>query len=141
MKLCICLLLLIAAPCRACEPAGIEGLRKDVEQAFSAKSFASIADKYGDSPGVQLTLENEYDEQNPTTRLTFESIAALSQWFFEKHEFSEHMIVPSPLACRSESCAYQLPELTLHHGVYLLGFEAKRAGQCMVLSQLRIHWG
>jgi hypothetical protein len=141
MKLCIYLLLLVAIPCSACEPTSIEALRKDVEQALVSKSFAGIAEKYGESAGVQVTLENEYDDESPTTILRFKSIAEFSRWFFEKHEFSEHMFIPQPVVCRSEGCRYRQPELTLHHGKYLLGFAAQRAGQCMSLSQIRIQWG
>src|SRR5262249_4402370 len=105
------------------------------------KSFAALAQKYGESPGVQLTLENEYDEASPATVVKFESIAQLAKWFLEKHEFSEHMLIPQPVVCRSEGCTYQQPELTLHHGIYLLGFGAKRAGQCLSLSQIHMLWG
>jgi hypothetical protein len=112
-----------------------------VEQAFLSKSFLRIADKYGESQQLQLILENEYDEESPTVIVEFKGISELSTWFFEKHEFSEHMIIPSPANCDSEGCVYSLPELMLHHGIYLLGFKARKIGRCMPLIQLRIRWG
>lgn len=112
-----------------------------MEKAFLSKSFLALANKHGESQGLQLVLENEYDEENPTVVLEFKSVAELSTWFLEKHEFSERMIIPSPVNCGSDGCTYALPELTLHHGIYLLGFEARKIGRCTPLTQLRIHWG
>lgn len=141
MKPYLYLLLMAAFKCGACQPTHIEGLRKDVENAFLSKSFLGIANKYGESQRVQVTLENEYDDENPTVTLEFKSIAELSTWFFEKHEFSEHMLIPSPVHCRGEGCTYALPKLTLHHGIYLLGFEARKVERCTSLTRLHIQWG
>lgn len=140
MNTYLCLALLVAFECGACEPTSIEGLRKEVEKAFSSKSFLGVS-KYGESQRLRVILENEYDEENPTVTLEFRSISELSAWFFEKHEFSEHMIIPLPVRCRGVSCTYALPELTLHHGIYLLGFETRKVGQCTPLTQLHIYWG
>ena len=141
MKPYLCVLLLAVFECGACGPANLEGLRKDVEAAFLSKSLLGIATKYCDSQGVRVTVENESDHENPTVILEFKSVSELSTWFFEKHEFSEQMIIPSPAHCRGEGCTYALPELTLHHGVYLLGFEARKVGRCTPLTQLHIDWG
>jgi len=138
--LCALLLLCADGASAACKPADIDVLRKDVENAFSTKSFADIANEYGESQGAQVILENEYDDENPTVTIEFKSIAELSKWFFEKHEFSEHMIIPPRIECTVKGCAYELPELTLHHGIYLLGFEVK-TGRCTSLLRLHIYWG
>lgn len=138
---CLYLLVLVALRSGACESGNIDVVRKDVEEAFSSKSFSSIAARYGESRDVQVTLENEYDEENPSLNLEFKNISALSTWFFEKHGHSENLIIPSPVVCRPAGCAYQLPELTLHHGVYLLGFEIRKAGECTLLTRLHIYWG
>lgn len=87
------LLVLVALRSGACESGNIEVVRKNVEEAFLSKSFSSIVVRYGESRNVHVTLENEYDE--------------------------EHLIIPAPVVCRPEGCACQLPELTVHHGVYL----------------------
>jgi hypothetical protein len=141
LKPYLCLLLLAAFACDACDPVNIEGLRKDVEEAFLSKSFLSIANKYGDAQRVRLILEDEYNEESPTMSLEFKSISELSTWFFEKHEYAEHMIIPSPVHCRGNACTYAAPELTLHHGVYLLGFETRKVGRSTPLTQLHIQWG
>jgi hypothetical protein len=141
LKLCLYLSLLLALPCGACERTTIEATRKDVEKALVSKSFLDIADRYAASQQIRVVLENEYDEANPTVTLTFKNLAELSKWFFEKHEYSEHMIIPSAAVCRAEGCKYQLPESTLHHGIYLLGFETRQVGRCTSFTQLHVHWG
>jgi len=51
------------------------------------------------------------------------------------------MFIPSPVHCRGKGCTCAVPEHTLHHGVYLLGFETTKARQCTRLTQLHIDWG
>jgi hypothetical protein len=134
------LLPLVACGCCACVPTNIESFRKDVEAAFRGKSFMGIADKHCNSQDVLVSLENEYDEENRAVILDFKSVPEMSKWFFDKHEQSEHMIIPSPAHCSGQGCSYDLPELTLHHGVYLRGFDISRSGRCMSLTRLRINW-
>jgi hypothetical protein len=141
MKPYLCLLLLVAFECGACGRTNIEDMRKDVEAAFLSKSFLGIADKYGDSQPVRVILEVEEDPENPTVVMEFASVSKLSTWFFEKHEYSEHMEVPSPARCGGEGCVYEAGGLSLHHGVYLLGFEARKVGRSLQLTQLHIDWG
>ena len=134
-------MLLVASQCASCELADIEIYRRDVEKAFSSKSFLGVAEKYGDSKLVEVILENEYDEDNPTVVRKFNSISEFSEWFLEKHQFNENMILPAPVVCRDHGCRYQLPELALHHGTYLLGFDTTKVGRCTLLTRIHIHWG
>ena len=114
-------------------------MRKDVEAAFLGKSFAALSAKHGKSQSVELKLEDEYEEDSPVTILSFSGLNELSRWFQEKHQHTDHMLVPEPVVCLDFggefSCEYELPALTLHHGKYLLGFKAKREEQCTVLHR------
>jgi len=134
------LLALVASPCMSCELVDVDAIRKDVEAAFARKSFAGIAAKYGESESVELKLQDEYEEESPVTVFKFNSISALSRWFHEKHEHTGQMLIPEHVVCRDFDCEYGLPALTLHHGTYLLGFKAKREGQCTLLTQVYIYW-
>jgi hypothetical protein len=145
MKHALYLLALVTSQCIACESVSIEAMRKDVEASFAAKSFGEISAKYGESQSVELKLENEYEDEEPVSITKFSSVGELSRWFGEKHQYIEHMLVPEQVVCRDLgdgfSCEYELPALTLHHGVYLLGFTARREGQCTLLAQVYIYWG
>jgi hypothetical protein len=145
MKHALYLLALVTSQCISCELASIEVMRKDVEAAFAAKSFTDLLAKYGESQSVEVKLEDEYEEENPVTVLKFSGIGELARWFHEKHQHTEHMFVPEPVVCRDFGggfgCEYELPTLTLHHGKYLLGFKARREGQCTLLAQVFIYWG
>jgi hypothetical protein len=140
MKFCLYLLVLVTTQCVSCELADVETIRKDVEAAFAGKSFTGIAEKYGESKLVELKLENEYEEENPITIFKFNSLSELSEWFYEKHQATEHMLIPGQVVCRALSCEYELPPLALHHGTYLLGSKSKRVGQCTSLTQIYIYW-
>jgi hypothetical protein len=145
MKHTLYLLSLLTSQCISCELVSIDAMRKDVEAAFVAKSFAKLSAKYGEFQPVELKLEDEYEEENPITIFKFSRVGELSRWFHEKHQYTEHMFVPEPVVCRDFGgefgCEYELPALTLHHGKYLLGFKARREGQCTVLTQVHIYWG
>jgi hypothetical protein len=145
MKYTLYLLSLVTSQCISCELVSIEAMRKDVEAAFAAKSFATLSVRYGGSQSVELKLEDEYEEESPVTIFRFSGVNELSRWFHEKHQYTAHMFVPEPVVCRDFGgefgCEYELPALTLHHGKYLLGFKARREGQCTVLKQVYIYWG
>jgi hypothetical protein len=137
----LCLFVLVASNSGACELASTAALRKDVEDAFVSKSFAQLVDKYGDKHPVQLVLENEYDEENPTLYRLFDSVSAFSTWFVKMHDHSDNMFIPSPVTCGIGTCRYQQPQLTMHHGYYLLGFESERREGCTLLTKVHIQWG
>lgn len=145
MKHALYLLALVTSQCISCELVSIEAMRKDVEAGFAAKSFAQLPAKYGESQSVELKLEDEYEEESPVTLFKFSGVGELSRWFHEKHQYTEHMFVPEQVVCRDfggeVGCEYELPALTLHHGKYLLGFKARREGQCTLLTQVYIYWG
>jgi hypothetical protein len=145
MKHALYLLALVSSSCISCELANLDAMRKDVEAAFAAKSFADLSVKYGGSQTIELKLEDEYEDENPITIFKFSGIGELSRWFHEKHQYAEHMFVPEQVVCRDFGgefgCEYELPALTLHHGKYLLGFKARREGQCTLLTAVYIHWG
>jgi hypothetical protein len=141
MKYLACLLILITSQCVACELVDGATLRKDVEAAFVAKSFAAIINTYGSSSSVSLELGNDYDEDHPTKTLHFKNLSALSVWFHEQHEYTEHMFIPETVRCSVLSCKYEVPEVTLHHGVYLAGFKGHVVGTCTTLVQVSIFWG
>jgi len=145
MKHTLLALSLVTSQCISCDLVSIETMRKDVEAAFTAKSFATLSPKYGESPAVELKVEDEYEDERPVSIIRFNDVEELSHWFREKHQDAEHMVVPEPVVCRDFgsdfSCEYELPALTLHHGKYLVGFKARRAGQCTVLTQVSIYWG
>jgi hypothetical protein len=141
MKSCFCLLLMIAFQCGACEPAGVQSLRKDVEQAFMSKSFNTIADKYADAKRVQVVIQNDYNDDRPLQIHDFASIAELAAWFSKMFADHEQLFIPEQVVCRGRGCSYQLPGTTLHHGLYLQGFEARKTAQCTAFAQIRVYLG
>jgi hypothetical protein len=141
MKYCLCAIALFAQPCISCELHDIGALKIEVESAFEVKSFAGYVLRHGVSGPVALTVENEYDEDKPRRLIDFKNIMQLSAWFHEMHESVSNMIVPEVVSCNPLSCTYKLPQQTLHHGVYLTGFEGKRVAGCLTLVRMSIHDG
>lgn len=141
MKYCLLAFALAAQQSYSCESPDMGALRIEVEAAFEAKTFAGYAARHGVSGPVKLTLENEYDEDKPERLMEFEDILELSAWFHEMHEPASSMIVPENISCVRFSCLYELPKQTLHHGVYLTGFESEQIAGCLSLVRISIHWG
>jgi hypothetical protein len=121
--------------------ASVDKLRRDVEAAFVSKSFAAVARTYRSRSPVELKLEDEMDDEHPHKTFTFSSLSKLSAWFYEKHQYAPHMIIPTAVACSDFHCEYEMPELTMHHGTYLTGFKGKVVGKCTSLIQVSIYWG
>ena len=142
MKYCIILLALVTQQSLSCEFTEIKTtFRHDVEDAFEAKSFEALAEKYEASGPVTFSSESEYDEENPTTTYEFPDILAFSTWFYDRHQHISSMIIPDQVACNYSTCVYELPELTLHHGVYLVGFARKEVARCTSLVHVTVHVG
>ena len=141
MKLsALCISLLVAASCNACELVSVETVRNDVEAAFRERSFAALTTKYAGATPVQLILENDSDD-DPASLQQFANIAEFAKWFAEKHEFSAAMFIPHEVECDARKCTYSVPELTMHHAVYLQGFERAQRTGCTALTKVLIFWG
>ena len=141
MKNFLCLVTFAAQQAAACELPDVAKLRSEVEAAFAVKSFAGFALRHGVSGPVWIKVENEYDEKKPTRVVKFENVLELSAWFHEIHHHDPTMIIPEKVSCNISSCVYELPEQTLHHGIYLTGFDSERVAGCLSLIRISIHWG
>jgi hypothetical protein len=141
MKYCLCAIALVVQPCFSCDLHDIGALKTEVESAFEVKTFAGYVLRQGVSGPVTLTVEDKYDEDNPRRSIDFKDILELSAWFHEMHESVSSMIIPEKVSCNLSSCSYELPERTLHHGVYLTGFEGEQVAGCLSLVRMTIHDG
>ncbi len=141
MKYFLYVVTLAAQQAAACELTDVATLRNEVEAAFEVKSFAGFALRHGVSGPVWIRVEDEYDEKKPVRVIKFENILELSGWFHEMHHHDPNMIIPEKVSCSSSSCIYELPSQTLHHGIYLTGFESEKVASCLSLIRISIHWG
>ena len=141
MKYYLCAFALAAQQCFSCELSDIRALKIEVEAAFEVKSFAGFALRHGVSGPVWIRVKNKYDEEKPVRVIKFEDVLELSGWFHEMHHHDPSMIIPEEVSCSRSSCMYELPEQTLHDGIYLTGFESEQVAGCLSLIRISIHWG
>ena len=140
MKNFVYLLAFATSQSFSCEPNFVSDLRPELETAFKTTAFGALVDKYGGPGSVQIRLQNLYDDDNPLTIIRFDNLSGLATWFDEKHKHANSMFVPEKVTCREFDCNYVLPEQTLHHGTYLLGFETVMIGECTYVTELSLSW-
>jgi hypothetical protein len=140
MKSLLCLLALVTSPCFACDFTDMATLRMDVEAAFESRSLTQLVERYSAPGPVQVRVQNFYDDDFPLQIRDFGDLAALAAWFDETHESAPVMFVPEKAYCDEFECLYDLPDETLHHGIYLLGFESLLHKDCRVLREVSISW-
>ena len=123
----------------SCERLTAEALKHTVELAFTKKSFSLLGDSIHRDQPITLKVENEYDEEQPISLYHFDELSAMSDWFYDQYQYAASMLIPMRLACDSFGCSYELPRTTLHHGIYLLGFQTKPGKQCVELTSMYIY--
>ncbi|WP_374336208.1 hypothetical protein [Leeia sp.] len=107
-----------------------------VKQHFEQGQLTALLDR---AQPVTVVLDNEYDEQTPRRRLHF-SPAEARRWLDAQLSGSETRLVPEQVRCNQRGCRYTAPELTVHHAVYLLGWQYT-AGRCPRLNLVHLMLG
>jgi hypothetical protein len=143
MRIFPCLFMFATSQSFSCEPTDIPDIpdiRRDVEIAFKDKSMTALVGKYGGAVPVQIRRLHFYDDESPLTILRFDNLLALATWFDDTHKHASSMFVPDKGTCGEFECRYELPEFTLHHGTYLMGFETARIEHCTYLTEVSFSW-
>jgi hypothetical protein len=131
-------LVFMLSPAWSCELLNTDAVKSNLETAFKTADFTHLTKQLQSSP-LELNIENEYDEAQPIKRLKFKNLADLSLWFTNEYQFTEHRLIPLAVVCSNQTCNYALPELTLHHAIYLRGFKLKQSTQCSRLMQISLY--
>lgn len=110
-----------------CSP--LSDYRQTIEEHFQLGQLSSMLSK---QQAITIVLDNEYDEQTPRRRLKLSPPEARN-WLDTLINSSETRLAPTPVRCQNNGCRYHVPELTLHHAIYLLGWQRQLNKKCSVI--------
>jgi len=139
LRIYFVLLVLLSFPVMACQGISADAMKVNIESSFLNKSFIDLLKNDIGTPSVQLVVEDEYDEDQPISKYSYQNLESFSKAFFSMEQYTNSMIVPQRYICLSLGCDYMPPRLTLHHATYLVDFSFTLNHTCLKKIKISIY--